>query len=103
METGDVNVEDLSHVGGFAAEGGQFIRKSKKALKRLSLLLPGSEPQQQQPQQHHQRRASQLSTLSVTPSTGRRASLVSLLSVTPSMAARRFSFSIGGGAHLRVG
>ncbi|XP_071550191.1 uncharacterized protein Arms isoform X4 [Panulirus ornatus] len=77
----DGDDEEASQSGGCAAG------LSRRVTHRPSLLIPAPEK--------HQRRASLLSTLSVSSSTGRRPSLASLLSVTPSLAARRFSFNIG--------
>lgn len=88
-ETGDDDGDDEEASKSVGCVGGL----TRRVTHRPSLLTPAPE--------QHQRRASLLSTLSVSPSTGRRPSLVSLLSVTPSLAARRFSFSIG--AHARVG
>ncbi|XP_069989287.1 kinase D-interacting substrate of 220 kDa B isoform X3 [Penaeus vannamei] len=86
-ETGDDDGDDEEASKSVGCVGGL----TRRVTHRPSLLTPAPE--------QHQRRASLLSTLSVSPSTGRRPSLVSLLSVTPSLAARRFSFSIG--AHAR--
>ncbi|XP_068222822.1 kinase D-interacting substrate of 220 kDa B-like isoform X3 [Palaemon carinicauda] len=85
-ETGDDDGddEDTSKSGGC---GG--LTRHCGAHHRPSLLIPEA-PEQ------HQRRASLLSTLSVSPSICRRPSIASLLSLTPSLAARRFSFNIGG-------
>ncbi|XP_066960027.1 kinase D-interacting substrate of 220 kDa B isoform X4 [Macrobrachium rosenbergii] len=89
-ETGDDDGddEDTSKSGGCVG-----LKRRCGAHHRPSLLIPEA-PEQ------HQRRASLLSTLSVSPSTGRRPSIASLLSLTPSLAARRFSFNIGG-SHTR--
>ncbi|XP_069165232.1 kinase D-interacting substrate of 220 kDa B isoform X2 [Procambarus clarkii] len=82
-DTGDDDGDDEETSQSGGCVGGLARRVSHHS----PLLIPAPE--------QHQRRASLLSTLSVSPSTGRRPSLVSLLSVSPSIAARRFSFNIG--------